>query len=141
MPPDVPAEVGLGSLDLPGLPTTWALTSAWVYGPDDGLSPLPPGCGGRVLALEYHDLRAVAGGWLFLSVWRDTCDAAAGIGAGTGEGAEEAVAAGRFTGAASLTPGQPYQGGVTDGTTAVSFTTDLSPEALAAALASLVPGP
>jgi hypothetical protein len=51
-----------------------------------------------------------------------------------------AVDAGRFTGSASQTPGQQYQGEVTDGTTAISFTTDLSPEDVATALASLMPG-
>ncbi|HEU0171199.1 MAG TPA: hypothetical protein VFR26_07105 [Acidimicrobiales bacterium] len=140
VPPDVMADVGLGSLDVPGLPTTWALTSASLYRPDGRLSPLPTGCGGSVLALEYHDLRAVADGWLFLSIWRHTCDPDEGQREGTGEVAEVAVEAGRFTGSALRSPGQPYRGDVTDGTTAVSFTTDLSPEDAAAALASLVPG-
>jgi hypothetical protein len=136
--PDVLAEVGLGSLDVPGLPTTWALTSASVHRPDGGLSPSPPGCGGPVLALEYRDLRAVVDGWLFLSVWRHTCTPDEVIRGGTGEGAMVAVDAGRFTGWALRTRGPPYRGDVTDGTTAVSFTTDLSPEDAAAALASLV---
>jgi hypothetical protein len=140
VPPDVLTDVGLGSLDVPGLPTTWALTSASLYRPDGRLSPLPTGCGGQVLALEYHDLRAVADGFLFLSVWRHTCDPDEGRREGTGEVAEVAVEAGRFTGSALRSPGQPYQGDVTDGTTAVSFSTDLSPEDAAAALASLVPG-
>lgn len=140
VPPDVLADVGLGSLDVPGLPTTWALTSASVHRPDGGVSPLPAGCGGPLLVLDYHDLRAVAGGWLFLSVGRATCDPEGGIPTEPGDEPEVAVEAGRFTGSASRTPGEPYQGEVTDGTTAVSFTTDLSPEAAAAALASLVPG-
>jgi hypothetical protein len=140
VPPDVLAEVGLGSLDVPGLPTTWALTSASVHRPDGGVSPSPPGCGGPVLALEYRDLRAMADGWLFLSVWRQTCAADEVIRGGTGEGAMVAVDAGRFTGWALRTRGPPYRGDVTDGTTAVSFTTDLSPEHAAAALASLVSG-
>ena len=139
VPPEVLAEVGLGSLDVPGLPTTWALTSASVYPPDGSLGPAPPGCGGPVLALEYHDLRAMANGWLFLSVWRDTCGPDAQDPAGTGATTEAAVDAGRFTGSASQT-GQQYQGEVTDGTTAISFTTDLSPEDAATSLASLMPG-
>jgi hypothetical protein len=140
VPPEVLAEVGLGSLDAPGLPTTWALTSASVHPPDGSLGPASPGCGGPVLALEYHDLRAMANGWLFLSVWRDTCGPDEQDPAGTGETPEMAVDAGRFTGSASQTPGQQYQGEVTDGTTAISFTTDLSPEDVATALASLMPG-
>jgi hypothetical protein len=137
VPPDVLTDVGLGSLDVPGLPTTWALTSASVYPPDGSLGPAPPGCGGPVLALEYHDLRAMANGWLFLSVWRDTCGPDAQDPAGTGATTEAAVDAGRFTGSASQT-GQQYQGEVTDGTTAISFTTDLSPEDAATAIASLM---
>jgi hypothetical protein len=116
VPPEVLAEVGLGSLDVPGLPTTWALTSASVHPPDGSLGTAPPGCGGPVLALEYHDLRAMANGWLFLSVWRDTCDPDEQAPAGTGETTEASVDAGRFTGSASQTPGQQYQGEVTDGT-------------------------
>jgi hypothetical protein len=138
VPPDVMADVGLGSLDVPGLPTTWALTRASVVRPDGSANSVPSGCGGPVLGLEYHDLRAVADGSLSLSVWRATCDPDEGNRVGTGD-EEVAVAAGRFTGTAARTPEQPYQGYVTDGTTGVAFTTDLSPEAVAAALASLVP--
>jgi hypothetical protein len=138
VPADVMAEVGLGSLDVPGLPTTWALTRASVVQPDSGVNAVPPGCGGPVVGLEYHDLRAVADGSLFLSVGRATCDPGEAQ-FGTGDQATVAVAAGRFTGSAAQTPEQPYQGYVTDGTTGVAFTTDLSPELTAAALASLVP--
>jgi hypothetical protein len=136
--PDVMADVGLGSLAVPGLPTTWALTRGYVLAPDGTLPSVPTGCGGPVLALEYHDLRAVADGSLFLSVWRATCDADEGRLVGPGDEAEQ-VAAGRFTGSAARTPEQPYRGYVTDGTTGIAFTTDLSPELTAAALASLVP--
>jgi hypothetical protein len=137
VPADVLAAVGLASLELPGLPSTWALTQSAVYGPHVELRPVPPGCGGPVLSIEYHDLAAVAEGQLWISVWRDTCDPEERVGVGNGGFPEEAFTAGRFSGRVSLPAGQPIRGSLTDGTTVVSFSTDLPPEDAAAALASL----
>jgi hypothetical protein len=137
VPADALAEVGLGSAQMPGLPPTWVLTSATVFRRGGRLSPPPAGCGGALLALEYHDLRAVGEGELRLSVWRDGCGTDGGMSVGTAPAAE--FAAGRFTGSIRAVDGQLLSRGVADGATAISFTTDLSRDATAAALASLSP--
>jgi hypothetical protein len=139
LPPGALAEVGLGSVALPGLPETWALTDASVYRPDGSLGPVGPGCDGPVLYLDYDKLTGVLDGHLGLTIQRDTCDADGAPRTGTSVQPVE-LTAGRFTGSidSSSIPDEVW-GSVTDGTTAVSFTTDLPPPEAAAAIASLIP--
>jgi hypothetical protein len=137
--PEVLAEVGLGSLAVPGLPSTWALTGATVDRSDSSYGAVPPGCDGPVLSLTYNDLTTVAEGELSLRVRRHGCGQEPGAAIGTGARDEVEVTAGRFAGMADPSSGRPRYGEVTDGTTVVRFVTDLSDEATAAAIASLVP--
>jgi hypothetical protein len=139
IPPGVLGEVGLGSLAVPGLPTTWALTGATVYRPDGSLGPVPAGCEGPVLSLMYNDLTTIAEGELGLTVRRHGCGQAPGVAVGTGARGEVEVTAGRFSGTADPSGGGLGYGEVTDGTTVVLFATDLPYEATAAAIASLMP--
>jgi hypothetical protein len=139
LPPEVLGEVGLGSLAVPGLPTTWALTGATVYRPDGSLGPVPAGCEGPVLSLMYNDLTTVAEGELGLTVRRHGCGRAPGAAVGTGARGELDVTAGRFSGSADPSSGGLEYGEVTDGTTALAFTTDLPLDAASAAIASLLP--
>jgi hypothetical protein len=136
LPPGALAEVGLGSVALPGLPGTWALTDAVVYRPDGSPGPVGPGCGGPFLQLGYNNLTGVLDGHLALSIEREGCDADGRTGTGTYPGV---LTAGRFDGWIDPTYPAEVVGEVSDGTTAVSFTTDLPPAEAATAIASLVP--
>jgi hypothetical protein len=137
-PQEVLGEVGLGSLDLPGLPATWALTGATAYSTDSSVGSVPAGRELPLLRLRYNDLTAVGEGELTLTIWRDGRKPDPGPAIGTAPRERVEVTAGRFSGTAEPSSSLGY-GEVTDGTTALSFATDLPLEASSAAIASLVP--
>jgi hypothetical protein len=135
VPADVLAYVGIGSLNLPGLPSRWALTDAKTYGQDDYLILDRVPCGDRSLWLEYNDLTGVAEGRLTLGVFAspDGCEDA------RDPDDSETVSAGRFRGWVYDPWADQYGGWLTDGTTTVAFTSDLPLDAATAAVASLAP--
>jgi hypothetical protein len=135
VPADALAYVGLGSLDLPGLPSRWALTDAEVFHPDATFTRGPVDCGEQWLSLWYNDLTGVAEGWLNLFVFALT-EGCVGL---QDPGDSEAVTAGRFTGWVVDPLADQYGGTVTDGITMVAFHTDLPLDAATAAIASLAP--
>ncbi len=142
VPADMLAAVGVERLDLTGLPSSWALTYAsvdWPHDPRRGEPP--PACAGASVSVEYSDLGAVSDGWMSLWVRSGACaEAMSGEGAvGTGPSAYDVFTAGRFSGGVYDSPGNPLSGWLTDGSTWISFSTDLSPAGAAAALASLAP--
>jgi hypothetical protein len=121
------------SLDLPGLPSRWALTDAEVFHPDVTRGPVD--CGEQWLSLLYNDLTGVAEGWLGLGVFAFT----EGCVVSQDPGGTEAVTAGRFTGWVGEPSADHYGGVVTDGTTMVAFRTNLPLDRATAAIASLAP--
>jgi hypothetical protein len=135
VPPDALAYVGLGSLDLLGLPSRWALTAAQVFHPDGTLTRGPVDCGEQWLSLGYNDLTGVAEGWLNMYVFAVT-EGCVGL---QDPGGTEVVTAGRFTGWVAEPLADQYGGTVTDGTTMVAFDTDLPLDTATAAIASLAP--
>jgi hypothetical protein len=135
VPTDALAYVGLGSLDLRGLPSRWALTAAEVFHPDATLTRGPVDCGEQWLSLDYNDLTGVAEGWLNLYVFAFT-EGCVGL---RDPGGTEAMTAGRFRGYVAEPTADQYGGTVTDGTTMVAFRTDLPLDTAVAAIASLAP--
>jgi hypothetical protein len=146
LPPGMLQAVGLGSLDASDLPATWAVTGAWDVSATVAIGL--PACDreGPLLAVRYGDLAhdgEVPDGWLSLRVWGDACAPGEGpdVPPEPVDGQGHAVfRAGRFAGwtDAPIAPGS-LSGFVTDGSTAIWFTTDLPHEDAAAAIASLVP--
>jgi hypothetical protein len=139
LPSGALAEVGLGSLALRGLPSTWVPTDASVYRPDlSHVGTGRPTCDQPVLALDYANLTGVLDGHLHLSVRRDPCPVD-GVPRDVTNTYPGELMAGRFAG--SIDPSSPEEvfGEVSDGTTVVEFITDLPPPDAAAAIASLVP--
>ncbi len=142
MPADVLAAVGVESLDMPGLPSTWALTYASA---DQAVDPHrggpPPACAGASVSAEYVDRAALSEGWMYVWVRSSACaDALSGTGGvGTGPSNRVPFTAGRFSGEVYDEPDSPLSGSLSDGSTSIWFSTDLSPEGAAAALASLAP--
>ena len=142
MPADVLIAVGVESLDLPGLPSTWALTYASAEpAVDPRRGGLPPACTGASVSVEYVDLAALSEGWMSVWVRSEACaDALSGTGGvGTGPSNRVPFTAGRFIGEVYDEPDSPLSGSLSDGSTSILFSTDLSPERAAAALASLAP--
>lgn len=141
---DALASVGIGSLLLPGLPSTWALTDATVVWPAESLhrSSTTAACPGPWVWLRYNDLSGVAEGWLEVALTAHSDGCAEAVRVSTGSAPDTStleLAMGRFTGWVDQPRADQYGGAATDGTTVLQFFTDLSQEAAAAAIDSLVP--
>jgi hypothetical protein len=133
--------VGFEPLELGRLPPGWALTDArvsagWPLMPSTPMqtATLTQAATCTSLGLDYRDLRAVSGGSLHLSTASQACVAVAGR-VGTGSQGRP-LRIGRFEGVVEERWGSTV-GQLTDGTTRVSFTSDLPARELAALLASL----
>jgi len=130
---------GIHAVEPDRLPSGWALTDARQTRPDPVLMCEFGGCSRPreicpALSLDYRDLTAVWGGRLSLLMMSQSCLA----GQGGSPRWREPFRAGTFTGRAATTSGTT-RGTVSDGVTAVGFSTDLSTTDAAAVLASLVP--
>jgi hypothetical protein len=134
------AVAGVDPLELSWLPSGWALTAAvpartgrlvMCAGGAGRCVASDEGC--RALHLEYRDITRVSGGRLSLSMTPRSCVAGW---SGTGDMGAEPFRAGRFIG--SVDESATTIGVVTDGGTAISFTTDLSADDAAVVLATLV---
>lgn len=125
VPTDVLRTAGVDAVELGTLPPGWALTDASVR-----LGRSPQRC--VWLSLDYRDLRAVVGGSLQLGVTTSACAAGPDrIGAAP-------FRAGRFGGWIEEWS-EGSNGAVSDGTTHVSFSSDLPAGELARLLVSLRP--
>jgi hypothetical protein len=130
-------------VELGRLPPGWALTDASV---SEGAPSWPDETNGCAwLGLDYRDLRAVSGGQLHLSVTSEAC---AGETSRGGEGScvagcpppAEPLRAGAFSGTIDEHEyGGQILGRVSDGMTAVDFSTDLPADEVARLLESLGP--
>jgi hypothetical protein len=120
------AAAGVHPVELGRVPAGWRLIGAWVVpGPEPGECPR--------LHLTYRQPDAVIHGFLQLTVTATQCRWA-----GREDGVEQPLTAGSFEGLVVEAPAGT-SGDIDDGTTRVSFRTDLSPEDAAAVLASLQP--
>jgi hypothetical protein len=139
VPVDVLEAAGVHAVELDRLPPGWALTDAREARADSVLMCGFGGCSRPrdscpALTLDYHDLTAVWDGRLSLLVMSQSCLA----GQGGSPPWREPFRAGAFSGRAETSPGTTM-GTVSDGVTAVGFSTDLSAADAAVVLASLVP--
>lgn len=131
-----PEVADVEALELSQVPAGWALTQAYEW--PGGIARPPeqppvqvPACSG--LTLEYRDLRTVLQGLLTLTVMQPSCDEPT-----RAHESGEPFRAGSFAGRVEEGIPQTY-GVVSDGTTTVTFDTDLSAADVAVVLASLAP--
>ena len=117
---------GVQPVELGQVPGGWKLIGAWAM-------PAPGGGGCPRLRLNYRHPDSVLHDYLALEITSALCDATL---PGTGE--VQPMSAGSFEGVV-VTTGERSSGALDDGTTRVSFRTDLSPEVAAMVLASLRP--
>jgi hypothetical protein len=126
---------GVEPLELGRLPAGWALTDARVVTESPVMRATPERSSGcTALSLRYRDLRAVSEGWLGLTTSSQACGAVAGR-VGTGSGGRPLLV-GPFEGTVDEQWDRSF-GDVSDGTTRVSFNSDLSSDELVALLTSL----
>jgi hypothetical protein len=128
---------GVEPLELGELPPGWALTDARVstgLPAGEPMSAASVGC--TSLSLDYRDLRAVSAGSLHLTTMSEACVAAAGrVGTGT---RGRSLRIGPYAGTVDEQWDRSF-GDVSDGTTRVSFSSDLPADELAALVTSLRP--
>jgi hypothetical protein len=139
VPVDALGAAGIHPLELDRLPPGWALTDAREARMDPVLMCQFGGCSRPrescpALSLDYRDLTAVWSGRLSLSVMSQSCLARQG---GRPPWSEP-FQAGPYSGRAETTSGSTM-GTLSDGVTAVGFSTDLSIADAAVVLASLGP--
>ena len=139
MPVEAIEAAGIRALDLDRLPPGWALTGAREARADPVLMCRFGGCSRPrescpSLSLDYRDLTAELAGRLSLLVMSQSCLARQGGGLPW----REPFQAGTYAGRAEKISGSTM-GTVSNGVTAVGFSTDLSTADAAVVLASLVP--
>ncbi|MGH9229144.1 MAG: hypothetical protein ACRD07_10560 [Acidimicrobiales bacterium] len=129
--------VGVEPLELGRLPMGWALTDARVSTGQSVMWPTPVGAAGCTrLSLDYRDLRAVAEGSLHLTTASQACMAVPGR--ADPDAGDRTLRIGPFEGTVDERWDRTL-GDVSDGTTHLSFSSDLPADALATLLASLRP--